>query len=305
MKIDTIDEAVSAEQALASATRARQRLAARAAELRAQAEPPEDQAFPVEALVLNPTRPTADPLFLLGGMGPVAGLDGFELAVRRFGDTRCIVLLQACDTPDRTVAVRAGRGSTSWRQVTMALDAALERGLDLIESTEKPTTWLVLCNSAHAFLPDAIARFDARRPERSRRLRWISIVDAAARMAAARGGRALLAATTGARLSGVYAQAFAERGLALAEPDEPAQAELMRAIYQGVKGFDEAATLEAGAAFFRRMRDAHPRVNAAIAGCTETPAIIEGLRAKGPRDLRDYLATLEIIEPMTAALARV
>src|ERR1700759_2857319 len=54
-----------------------------------------DQSHPTEIFGLRPACPPAPPLVLLGGMGPLAGADGYERACRRFQDTRELVLFQA------------------------------------------------------------------------------------------------------------------------------------------------------------------------------------------------------------------
>jgi len=288
--------------ALAGAVAARRRLERRVRALAEAGKAPVDQAFPEEALGLEPPSASKRPLLLLGGMGPLAGLEGFERAVKLFGNERRIMLLQACATPDRTEAARAGEGSPAWRAVAAALEGALSLAATRLPETE--VDWIVLCNSAHAFLPEAWARFTQRRPALAARWRMISLVDAAAAQAEMAGhAQALLAATDGARQSGVYSRAFAQRGLTLIEPDADLQARLMRAIYNGVKSMDDEETLAAGSAFFEGARARYPQTSCLIAGCTEVPPILETIRDRGAAALRDWLADVDVVDPTAAALA--
>ena len=78
-----------------------------AAERRLRGEEVCDQNFPVELFALRPACTALPPLVLLGGMGPLAGAQGLARACSIFGESREILLLQACSILD--LLKRTGR----------------------------------------------------------------------------------------------------------------------------------------------------------------------------------------------------
>lgn len=123
-----------------------------------------DQDFPVEVIKMVPPRPTAPPVLVVGGMGSLAGAQAMDAALMTFGDTREIVLVQLCDTPDRTGALKTDSecGGTSEEHVKVV--EALAKGFAMAQSHLSTTHlgnahMVVACNTAHNFVPDAFAKY--------------------------------------------------------------------------------------------------------------------------------------------------
>src|SRR6185436_12140845 len=144
-RLNACAEFVESGAAIEAIHASMQRLSASAAERRLRGEEVCDQDFPVELFALRPARTTLPPLVLLGGMGPLAGAEGFVRACAMFGDRREIVLLQACSVPDRTQAVLADEHAP----VVHALETALREAVRHVSSTRRPIDVIVLCNAAH------------------------------------------------------------------------------------------------------------------------------------------------------------
>ena len=256
----------------------------------------------MELFALRPARPTLPPLVLLGGMGPLAGARGFARACAIFGERREIVLLQACSVPDRTRAARAAprtRSGISPEHVAVvrALDAALAEAIRHVTPTRRGVDVIALCNAAHAFLPDVFTR-----RERGG-VRLISLVECVVdALARRRGGLALILSSLGTRVSRVFTRRLDEENLRYAEPSDRVQAELMRAIYDGIKALDRETACAAGEAVVAGILATHPDIGCVVAGCTEIPQILALVQRAGSEDLRNRLSRIEVIDPVELAL---
>jgi aspartate/glutamate racemase len=276
------------------------RLSASAAEQRLRGQEVRDQNFPVELFALRPARAVLPPLVLLGGMGPFAGATGFARACSVFGESREIVLLQACSIPDRTRAaladarVRTGV-SPEHAAVGRALEAALREAIGHVSSTQGPIDVIVLCNAAHAFLP---------RTGRGG-VRLISLVECVIDALARRRSRpALILSSLGTRVSRIFTRPLDEAGIAYVEPPDRIQDALMRAIYEGLKALDWETASAAGEAVFSELLAANRDVGCIVAGCTEIPPILDLVKRKGSEDLRDRLSRMDVLDPVELALHR-
>jgi len=266
-----------------------------------------DQAVPIEVFRLQPRRPAFGPLLLIGGMGPLAGAEGFLRACRRFGDRRVLVLFQACSVPDRTAAILAaieGRAEASIRrrELVTALVSALAAGAAACPDSG-PLACVVLCNSAHYFLAEACAELATTQPRIAARLRLHSLIrGVVAKLVTAKPKRILLATTTGTLRGQLYSGPLAEAGVAQQVPDEDLQEILMEAIYAGVKGGDRQATLRAGSRFFSAVMARYPEVDALLAGCTEIPTILAEVSGGGAPRLKSFLAGTTCYDPVELVL---
>ncbi len=275
-----------------------QRLAASAAERRRRGEEVCDQHFPVELFVLRPARTTLPPLVLLGGMGPLAGAEGFARACSLFGESREIVLLQACSIPDRTQAALAdarSRSGVSPEHVAVgcALEAALDEAIRQVAATRRPVDVIVLCNAAHAFLQD-VPRGD---------VRLISLVECVVDALGRQDSRpALILSSLGTRVSRIFPRRLDQAGIAYAEPSARIQDALMRAIYEGLKALDWETASAAGEAVFAELLGAGTDVGCIVAACTEIPQILDLVKRTGNQDLRDRLSRIDIVDPVELAL---
>lgn len=275
------------------------RLSAIAAGRRLRGEEVCDQDFPVELFALHPARTAHAPLVLLGGMGPLAGAKGFARACAMFGESREIVLLQACSVPDRTRAaladVRSRTGvSPEHVAVGCALDAALHEAIRHVTSTRRGIDVIVLCNAAHAFLPDDFVTGN---------VRLISLVECVVHELARQGSwPALILSTLGTRVSRIFPRRLDQAGIAYVEPSDRVQETLMRAIYEGLKALDWEMASAAGEAVFAELLGAGTDLGCIVAACTEIPQIVELVKRTGSKDLRDRLSRIDVVDPVELAL---
>jgi aspartate racemase len=275
------------------------RLEASAVERRRRGEDVCDQAFPVEIFALRPPRTVLAPLVLVGGMGPLAGAKGFARACSIFGESREIVLLQACSIPDRTRAILADARSQSGispEHVALtvalndALEAALREAISSVASTRRVIDIIALCNAAHAFLPGVFARM------KSDDVRLISLVECVVNALRRRSGPALILSSLGTRVSRIFTRRLDEAGIAYIEPSNRIQEALTRAIYDGLKALDWETASAAGEAVIAEILAMNADIGCIVAGCTEIPPILELLKRTG------RLSAITIIDPVELAL---
>ncbi|HUP62204.1 MAG TPA: aspartate/glutamate racemase family protein [Thermoanaerobaculia bacterium] len=263
-----------------------------------------DQNFPVELFALRPARTALPPLVLLGGMGPLAGANGFARACSIFGENREILLLQACSIPDRTRAVLADARSQAGispehMAVVRALEAALREAIRHVTSTRRPIDVIALCNAAHAFLPGVFARTG------SGDVRLISLVECVVEELGRRRSRpALILSSAGTRVSRIFTRRLDEVGIAWVEPSDRIQATLMRAIYEGLKALDWETASVAGEAVFAEVLATHPDIECIVAACTEIPPILDLVKRTGSEDLRKRLSRIDVVDSVELALTR-
>src|SRR6185436_8225446 len=209
-RLNACAEFVESGAAIEAIHASMQRLSASAAERRLRGEEVGDQDFPVELFALRPARTTLPPLVLLGGMGPFAGAQGFARACSLFGESREILLLQACSIPDRTQAILADARSATGVSVehgvlVSMLAAARQAAIDRVITPHRMIDVVMLCNAAHAFLPDGVARGG------NERVQSISLVDCVVDALRQRcSGPALILSAEGTRLSGIYTRRLEE-----------------------------------------------------------------------------------------------
>lgn len=253
-----------------------------------------DQRHPCVTLHYLPPQSRGIPLLLLGGMGPLAGLDGLARA-HAFNPQREIVLHQACRLPCRTRAIKAeaqGDGSIAAALVD-GLGRAIKR---LLPQGRERAEMVMLCNTAHHYLPHLNGCLPGG-------VRFHSLPNAAIAAAGRYAPRRLMLLTTeGGRLSGLYARAAAEAGIRWQEPDAEEHRLLQKAIVRGVKGGDEAVLLAAGGALLQRLVRRSEPPDALLAGCTEIPILLTALRERGDEACRDYLARTVVIDPVAETL---
>lgn len=278
------------------------RLEESAADRRRRGEDVCDQAFAVELFALRPARTVLAPLVLLGGMGPIAGAKGFARACEIFGESREIVLLQACSIPDRTRAILAdarSRSGISPEHVALddSLEEALHEAIGHVSSTRGAIDVIALCNAAHAFLPAVFARM------RSGGVRLISLVECVVDTLRRRpSGPALILGSLGTRVSRIFTRRLDEAGLVYAEPSDRMQEALTRAIYDGLKALDWKTASAEGEAVVAGILATNRDIGCIVAGCTEIPPILSLLKRSGSDDLKEKLSTIPIIDPVELAL---
>lgn len=287
-----------ADAALTAVAARREALARAATVWQRQGRLPTDQDHASELLALCPANASARPLLLLGGMGPLAGLDGFAAASRRLGDRREIVLNQACHLPCRSRAIQGHQRP----QLVAGLVEAIRLGASEVRGTGG-LDLLVLCNTAHHFLPDALARLAQLDPPLARRVSWLSLIETAVAECRRTCRRVVVLASDGSRRTALYTGPLQAAGVACADLDERRQDLLNRAITDGVKAMNLSSALAWGGELCRRLAgDGAP--DGILAGCTEVPVILDLVQRKGPAAARVWLDGLRIIDPVALVLDR-
>lgn len=214
---------------------------------------------------------------IVGGMGPVATLDLFDKLLRHTDartDAEHIRIYIDCHTgiPDRTQAILGG-GESPVPHIAESANKLAAMGADFL---------LIPCNTSHYFY-DEIARLSP--------VPILHMIRETAKSLAADGVRRVgLLATDGTVSAGVYQQALQEYGIETVCPDEVAQCEVMRLIYDGVKAGAQSFDAKAIVAEIARMKqEGAQRI---VLGCTELPIgfRLYGIPTDDTVDAADILA---------------
>lgn len=294
---EALDAILSYQERLQEFSRAQERLGQAAC----------DQSHPTEVFGLRPACATAPPLVLLGGMGPLAGADGYARACRRFQNTREIVLFQACFIPDRTaVLMRSaethGPASPEHQLMIELLESAVSEALSQVETGDGPISLVVLCNTCHFFIPEVLGRLRKHQPGMAARVRFVSLVESTVDVVRRRSHRRIMALyTSGTKLSRIYSRRFDEEDFSYVEPTGAIEQALMHAIFSGVKASNRSAVFEGGAMLFDEILATGEEFDCIIAGCTEVPFILDSLNEAGSERVRAFLERVEVVDPVSAA----
>jgi aspartate racemase len=236
-----------------------------------------------------------NPIGIVGGMGPHAGLD---LTRKVFEETRAagdrehlpVALLSYPGTiPDRSAYV-LGRSDEN----PAAAIFEVVRALDRLGATVAGMP----CNTAHA--PPIFDEVRARMDAAGLKLRLVHMVEEVGRHLAERGRpyrRLALLATRGTYAAGTYRTLLEPRGFTVLVPDEEGRARVHAAIYDetyGIKACSEPVSERA----VRELRDVVAALRdqgaeAVVVGCTELPLALGG----------DEVDGLPLVDP-TRILAR-
>ncbi|TCO19695.1 aspartate racemase [Kribbella steppae] len=191
---------------------------------------------------------------VLGGMGPAATVDFYaklieETPAGRDQDHLPVVIWADPRVPDRSASLLGGAADpTPW--LRSGIEALKQAGCDLLA---------VPCNTAHAFVPALAAEAG---------MRLVSIVDVTAETIASSGVRVVgLLATNGTVRTGLYAEALAERGVAVIEPD-PGDQQLVVNVIASVKA-GRVGPVDARALTAVARRLAARGAEQVVAACTE------------------------------------
>ncbi len=190
------------QQALIAASAHRQKLEQLAKSYNSSGKVIADDDYPTELLTLRPKQTERPPLVLIGGMGALAGIAGFESACQMFRNSREILLLQACALPNRTTAMRQkiqkkGGGSMG-HQLVLMLERAIQVAVSQIYSKNSIVQVIVLCNAAHCFLPLVWQQLEINDPEVTKKVQPISLIESAVQYVQQRGLRRPLLLCTNA-----------------------------------------------------------------------------------------------------------
>jgi len=260
-----------------------------------------DQDQPDEAFCQVPEEAVEPPLAIVGGMGPLAGAQAFRRACARFRNSRVVALYQACSMPDRSTVIlrERGQGTSACLDMAARLAEAVRLVVDVAGAADQPPRCIVACNSAHYFWP-AMQQELADCP-----VRMISLVESsveALKTSSCR--RALLLATEGARVGQVFSAPCREAGVAAEEPSPQLSQLLMRAIFEGIKSFNNRRAVELGNEFFEAVLESNRECDCILAGCTEIPLTIDLLKRRGSAGVAAFLSRARIVDPVEEALRR-
>ena len=278
-----------------------------AARMRSRGATVVDQDQSEEAFCLSPATPLLPPLAIVGGMGALAGATAFRQACLRFGNSRTVVLYQACGIPDRSTIIAGARGpdAPSCREMASRLADAVRQAVSIVGPAERPVRCIIACNSAHYFLP--LLEAELRRTERqwSRDVQIVSLVQSSVEALVRLGcRRTLLLATEGARVGRIFSAPLRDAGIAFEEPSPSQSQLLMRVIFEGVKALHEQRAVELGNAFFEAVVEAGRDYDCLLAGCSEIPLLLDLLRGRGNAAAAGFLDRVKMVDPVEEALGR-
>lgn len=306
LKPDSEYSFATAQEAIADLGSFKQRLKTIAQGQKHRGELVSDQIYPTEVIALRPAKTQAPPLILIGGMGPLAGLGAFEQACQRFQNTREIVLFQACSLHNRTSVIQQKTDEStncSEQQFVTMLAAAMVTAMEYVAKSEKAIHIIVLCNTAHYFLPKVMQRLQHHHPQVFNRLQWFSLIESVVEYLQWQNRRhPLILCTNGTKQGRVYSHPLEKSGIAYTELNDTLQSILMDGIYQGVKAFDRDLACQAGEKLFRDFLKTESEINCIIAGCTEIPYLLDWVKRSTSDVVQQFLSAVEIIDPVQLAL---
>ena len=272
-----------------------------------------DQDHPTEVLSFLPQAADGFPIILIGGMGPLAGAVGFDIACEYFGTRREIVLYQACSIPSRMTAMvkpnRVTHGLPIQRFLIEGVSEAIVQAKEYLQSKSANITIVLMCNAVHYYLPLVKADLEKRYPKVASDLQYVSLVSAVmVEMEKRKLKKPLLLGTSATKMGRVYTNPLEKQGIKCKELSEAEQEILMSAIYQGVKAFDQEYAVRKVEELFHLLsykygNTVQTDVDCMIACCTEVPILLDWLQEKSQNQrLQDWLTQLKIINPVTSAL---
>jgi aspartate/glutamate racemase len=267
-----------------------------------------DQDQPVEVFALRPAILTSRPLVLLGGMGPLAGAQGFAQACLSHPQGKEIVLFQACSTPNRSIAIESiikGRDCAAQNraEIIESLSLSTKQAVTYVQSNERMIDLIVLCNASHYFLDEILERLSNRHSDIGSCLLFISLIRSTTAAIQVKGFRRIMALyTEGTKQGRIYSLPLEELGITCIERED-LQPVLTAAIYDGVKAFDDELTIRLGTHLFQELLKSEQEFDCILTGCTEVPVIIEKLQRYGNEDIKSFLSRVAVLDPVTAALA--
>jgi aspartate/glutamate racemase len=185
------------------------------------------------------------------------------------------------------------------------LECAIAQALKQVRAVDGFIDLIVLCNTCHFFLPAAMKRLADSQPSIAPRLRLTSLIDSAIKaIHRARFMRIMALYTEGTKVSQIYLRPLNQGNRCSVEITD-LQPLLSESIYYGVKAFDDEVTVSLGSVIFDDLLNESHQFDCILAGCTEVPLIVNRLKACSTKRITDFLAKVEIIDPVAEALAAV
>jgi len=221
---------------------------------------------------------------ILGGMGPAATVELMSRIIRRTpakddGDHIRMLVDNNPKVPSRIAAIIEGTGDDPLPELKRMASGLQAAGADFL---------VMACNTAHHYQAELAAAVA---------IPLLSILDVTARHLAANHPRARrigFLASPAVRLTGVYGQAFKEKGLTIVYPGEEPNAGLLgviRQVKEGQTGPDQVRV------FHDVARQLAPGVDAVLVACTELSMLpLPQLSGIPVIDTLDLLAEAAIAE---------
>lgn len=289
-----------------------QRLAQRSDELLRKGVLCADQDHKSEIWHLCPQDVKLDPLVLIGGMGPKAGLDGLEKAIKIFQGRREIILIQACSVPARSELiiqmtaesneVNRSKGKNFF-SLTQTLSTAIKRGIDLLRHDYQEAEVVLLCNTVHFFLSDIKRSLYRKNPDFLGTVRIHSLVDATIQHSYENTSAKplVILATQGSRRAGLYNHRLKPYYDSIYNLSSSQQGLLDLAIEKGAKANSYENTVKFGLELINQIYDLFPEGTCILMGCTEVCLILECLRNLGDLKLLRFLNRCDLLDPVNCA----
>jgi aspartate racemase len=268
-----------------------QQLEKEAEVLKCSGQEVKDQSFACGTFSFQVPSSTSDShLLLLGGMGPLAGVYGMRNTLDKIDMN--VTLFQACAVPRRSFNT----------DIAPTLSTALIYALECCPSGKK-IELVVLCNSAHPFMDEAIKRVSEHIPNLSTKLRFHSLKASVEKNTHLFENKKSIALQTDfSSKTGVYGSASSLRSIEEVPALISYQNDLNDAI-EGVKAFDKERILMSATKVFKALKEWGAEI--VLLGCTEMPIIVEHLKKHACEEIREYLNRIELIDPLHIAFAEI
>ncbi len=239
-----------------------------------------DQAFACSVLSMSLEDTVAHRhLLLLGGMGPLAGVYGARDVVKNINNTS-ITLFQACGILERKVGV----------EVSPYLSSALKSAVDVCPD-DKLIDLIVLCNSAHHYIYDALLHCNLQH-----RFNFYSLIDSVkTNLNIFRDKKSIVLQTDFSAYNGLYTPLDNLYSL----DDIPTLVEYKKYlsdIIEGIKSFNKEKVLRSAETLFKALYD--HGIEMVLLGCTELPIAIEYLKQQDTTLPIEVLESFEFINPL-------
>lgn len=251
-----------------------------------------DQSFPscifsYEPLINNNTH-----ILLIGGMGPLAGAYGMKEGLEMFKEQYSIGLFQACFIPKRE------HNQEVVNKLLDALNIAVQNS-----PCNKKIELIVLCNSAHNFIDDSLNLFFKKDLSKKEKINLNSLKTSVEKNLHLFKDKNSVVLKTGFSCdTGLYDICKTLPSLTKIRELSKYQKYLNKAI-EGVKEFNEESVIKNGTKLFNALKKSH--IQSILLGCTEIPIIVNILKNKGSNEIKNYLGTIQLIDPVKLTLEEI
>lgn len=247
-----------------------------------------DQSFECSLFEYTSMQKSDSHILLLGGMGPLAGAYSLRETLSVLKEDYSITLFQANFIPKRD-------GS---EDIIHHLCQALEMAVEHCPS-HKRLELIVLCNSAHQFIHQALELFYQKNYFKNQELNFHSLKHHVERSIHIFSNKSIALQTSFSAKAGIYGQSLNVNSLEDVPTLAKYQENLQLAIY-GLKSFDYKTTLENSLIVFQALKEFG--IEQILLGCTEVPVIVDLLKREGTQEIKNYINSIELVDPLNLTL---